>query len=146
MSISYVTGSCFVNHGCGIGFKRFRARESDENMCVYCGHDVSAHEILGIIQDGKFMPLVVAEIIFLLHFHLVTNTVNMSMNLTTIYKPLDQLRQPTNSTYDIKDKKIHPVFAVRTGFREFEDGVAVYGIPGIHGLRYTSTACYTGHR
>ena len=24
--------------------------------------------------------------------------------------------------------------------------VAVYGIPGIHGLRYTSTACYTGHR
>ena len=25
-------------------------------------------------------------------------------------------------------------------------GVAVYGTPGIHGLRYTATACYTGHR
>ena len=26
------------------------------------------------------------------------------------------------------------------------DTVAVYGTPGIHGLRYTATACYTGHR
>ena len=24
--------------------------------------------------------------------------------------------------------------------------VAVYGTPGIHGLRYTAAACYTGHR
>ena len=60
MSVTYVTGSCQVNHGCDIGCKRFRANEDNEILCAYYGHDVSAHQILGMIQDERMILLVEA--------------------------------------------------------------------------------------
>jgi hypothetical protein len=40
-----------------LGCSRFRKDEFDENLCGYCHHDISAHEILGVIQDGKAVLL-----------------------------------------------------------------------------------------
>ena len=58
MSEMYITGSCRVKDGCYDECNRFRAKEDDENLCAYCGHDISAHEILEMI-DGKMISLVV---------------------------------------------------------------------------------------
>ena len=59
MSEMYITGSCRVKDGCYDECNRFRAKKDDENLCAYCGHDISAHEIRAMIQDGKMISLVV---------------------------------------------------------------------------------------
>ena len=55
-----VLGSCKVKDGYYEECNRFRAKEDDGNFSAYCGHDISAHEILGMIQDGKKISLAVA--------------------------------------------------------------------------------------
>lgn len=52
-----LTGSCKLFNGCDIGCSRFRKDEYDAHLCGYCRHDISAHEILGVIQDGKVISL-----------------------------------------------------------------------------------------
>lgn len=48
--------SCMVSHGCDQEWIRYRAKEVNENLCAYCSHDISAHEILRMIH-GKMIPL-----------------------------------------------------------------------------------------
>ena len=49
-----------MKDGCYEECKRFRATEDNEILCAYCGHDISAHQILGMIQDGRMISLVEA--------------------------------------------------------------------------------------
>ena len=60
MSVTYITGACKVKDGCYEECNGFRAKEDNENKCAYCGHDISAHQILGMIQDGRMISLVEA--------------------------------------------------------------------------------------
>ena len=59
----YLMGGCVVSDGCGIKCARFRPDDDSSVICGYCNHDISAHSILGFIQDGKvqFLPSAVAE-------------------------------------------------------------------------------------
>ena len=52
-----------MSDGCGIKCARFRPDADSSVICGYCNHDISAHSILGFIQDGKvmFLPPTAAE-------------------------------------------------------------------------------------
>ena len=54
--MEFVTGSCKVMHGCDKGCSRFREDASIPILCGYCGHDISAYEILGMVKDGILIP------------------------------------------------------------------------------------------
>ena len=58
----YLMGGCVVSDGCGVKCARFRPDVDSSVICGYCNHDISAHSILGFIQDGKiqFLPSAVA--------------------------------------------------------------------------------------
>ena len=53
--MEFVTGSCKVMHGCDKGCSRGDVLVPI--LCGYCGHDISAHEILGMVKDGILIPL-----------------------------------------------------------------------------------------
>ena len=57
VTMEFVTGGCKLINGCDIGCSRFQKDEFDENLCRYCHYDISAHEILGVIQDSKAVLL-----------------------------------------------------------------------------------------
>ena len=57
-AVELAMGGCTHPDGCAIRCTRFRPSEDSLIVCGYCLHDISAHAILGVMQDDKFTSLV----------------------------------------------------------------------------------------